>query len=91
MSKSSETYYSDGDFSISESSGEDSPPKDRYEFYIVYRCRCRFIYVIFFFIGAGTLLPWNFLITATQVQPSHCETFLVFSISTKKSKPARRR
>lgn len=32
-------------------------------------CRYKAVWLIFFMLGLGTLLPWNFFMTATQVRP----------------------
>ena len=56
-------------------------PKDKLVVAIYFIFRCRIVYIMFFVIGIGTLLPWNFYITATQVI-LNMFYFKVFSIPT---------
>ena len=46
----------DDDTTKNESKSVDSGPKDRK----------KFVYIVFYWLGIGTLLPWNFFITVND-------------------------
>lgn len=48
-------------------------------------CRCHAVFVVFYFIGIGSLLPWNFFITANKVCILMTRYFLWISRSNKVS------
>ena len=52
---------------------------------VFFNCRCHAVFIVFYFIGIGSLLPWNFFITANKVCIFMTRYFLWLSRSNKVS------